>query len=810
MKKKTLLLTLIASGLVLAACGGKPKEEEHFTYRGYASSLGTKWDPFTWETSADNSMLDYVSEGFVGMVPLNTKTGSWQWSYDLAKSVTDVTAAHVADLDKYHVAHAEGVTSGYVYDVKINTSAKWEEKTIGDKVYGGKNITIDEIIESFKLMMDPASKNYRANLYYAGESAVAGGNQYYFNDQQRVYNAASFKNLEELVEAVQGGETVYFDVWDFWGAKGYVDADGNECPQYVSVLDETVYDTPAAWAAGEAVDAFNGISIINYYGEKYFDYFLFFTAVENWGYGKTFEETVGIYKVSNDTFRYVLATKLDMNYFMTSLTSGWLVNVELYNDLTTIDEATGIKKSTYGTSADTTISYGPYKLVSYEDEKQAVFTQNENWHGWKKDGPNLVSKTTFKVDGKTRRQYQTTDVVIDVMEDATAKLKFESGELNDYTPTAQELPDYVLSSVLYQVDETYTMSLFFNTDPEVLAELDKTGGNTNSIVLTNYNFRKAFSFAVNRSDWVKTTEAYKPAFTILNNLYYYDAYNNPNSQYRQSEQAMQAMVDLYGVEYGSGKTYKNLREAYESITGFDLVGAKALMKQAYDELLAENAISAGANITIRVAYKAGNLESSDYAQVAALEGYLNAALDGSGFGTLKLEPVGGLTGDHSRYKAVPHGEYAIGYGAWGGAAFYPFRNFQVYMDPDQYPDQINELGCWDPTTETFTLPVNGKDVTMTYQQWSQCMVGEGRFADESFEVKLEILAALEKDFLNKYYRIPLAGSTACFLLGYQQQYYTQEYNIMYDFGGSRLMIYNYNDAEWAAYVESQGHKLNYK
>ena len=238
------------------------------------------------------------------------------------------------------------------------------------------------------------------------------------------------------------------------------------------------------------------------------------------------------------------------------------------------------------------------------------------------------------------------------------------------------------------------------------------------------------------------------------------------------------------------------------------------MKQAYEELLADGLIKANAAIKIKVAYKKGALESPDYAQVAAMNAFFAAAIEGSGFASFEIEAVGNI---ENRYAAVPAGDYAIGYGAWGGAAFYPFRNFQVYMDPAQY--DVNELGCWDPTTETLAmeLDLNGngeigekETVEMTYQAWSQCMLPTGLFANAPVDIKLTILANLEYDYLNKYYRIPLAGSTACFLLGYQQHYYTQNYNIMYDFGGFRLMIYDYNDAEWAKFVSSKGGKLNYK
>ena len=99
---------------------------------------------------------------------------------------------------------------------------------------------------------------------------------------------------------------------------------------------------------------------------------------------------------------------------------------------------------------------------------------------------------------------------------------------------------------------------------------------------------------------------------------------------------------------------------------------------------------------------------------------------------------------------------------------------------------------------------------MTWQAWSNALIGTGPYANADFETKLQITADMEELYLKKVYRIPLASSTACFMLGYQVDYYTQEYNIMYDFGGFRLMSFNYTDAEWAEYVASQNGALSYE
>lgn len=460
------------------------------------------------------------------------------------------------------------------------------------------------------------------------------------------------------------------------------------------------------------------------------------------------------------------------------------------------------------------MSYGPYKIESMQPDRQIVFVQNENWFGWDRDENgelvtdeygNLVATTNYLVDGKNVRRYQTTRVVIDVMEESAMKQAFLKGELSDWTPTAEELPNYATSDKLYKQEETYTLSFFFNTDEKMLKEMDVSKGNVNSVVLSNTNFRKAFSLAMDRAEYVTATAGFKPAYALMNDLYFYDIYNDPTSSYRSSDAAMQAVCDLYGIEYGEGKAYATLKDAYRSVSGYNLTEAKNLMKTACEELVAAGLYTAGEDISIRIAWSAGALQSTDNNQVALMNKYINAAAEGSGFGSITLEAIGNL---ESRYDKVPAGEYAVGYGAWGGAFLYPFRNFQVYCDSDQY--DINEAACWNPAAEQLTLTVNGEDVTMTWKDWSNSMIGTGAFASADNATKLEITAAMEQLYLEKYYRIPICSMTACEILSYQCSYYTENYNVMYGFGGLELMTYNYTDAEWADFVKDQGGALSYE
>ncbi|MBQ8150816.1 MAG: hypothetical protein IJ041_09900, partial [Clostridia bacterium] len=81
-----------------------------YTYRSATTALGNNWNPHTWETNADDSILSYLSDPFVTMSILDSENGVYQWVYKMATSVTDVTKDHLDDLTKYNVTLMDGTT----------------------------------------------------------------------------------------------------------------------------------------------------------------------------------------------------------------------------------------------------------------------------------------------------------------------------------------------------------------------------------------------------------------------------------------------------------------------------------------------------------------------------------------------------------------------------------------------------------------------------------------------------------------------------------------------------------------------------
>ena len=789
---------------------GTPVALPTYTYNSYSSSLGTCWNPHTWETNADSSIMGYLEAPLTDITILNSEEGSYQWIFVAATDIKDVTAENVADLEKYGCAETDA-TEGYVYEIKLRPEMKWQD---------GTPINADTYIYSMKALLDPAMKNYRAGNYISGDSALAGAFDYY-NQGAPIYAPVVppyedtpdysldtsaydlYINLTSM-EMTITGYSFYELCYDY----GYVSTElynsfnsTTNIYGYTKVTDdnkETLLQMMDQYLAAFGVSIYNEDGSVN---EEFYKEFLFYDTKET-SPAVSFD-AVGLYKVDDYTIRYVCESAYDYYYFLTSCTSNWLVYEDLYEagkkttgELTTTD---------YATSMETTMSYGAFKMTSLQDGKQIVFEQNENYWEFTKNADGTLSSTTFfQVDGEYVEQYMTQKIVIDVMTDDAAKLAFLAGELDDWAPPASEVPQYSTSDQLYQVDETYTMRLFFNDNLASLQAMDEAG-NQNSVVMSNINFRKAMSLAIDRADWVTATAGYKPAYYLLNSLYFYDVYEDPASIYRNTDEAMQAICDLYGVEYGEGTPYKDLKAAYKSITGYNLTEAKNLFTTACNELVDAGLYTKGEPIVIRMGWAKGSLDASAQQQIELLNKYLNEALKDTGFGTIELQ---GIDNINDRYGDVVNGTYAIGYGAWGGAAFYPFNAIGCYTDAE-YAGTIHESGSWNPAAVDLTITINGEEKTMSYEAWTQSLRGTGEYATAEASIKLTILAELEQGVLEQYHCIPLATSATASMLSYKLSYYTEVYSIMYGFGGTRLLRYNYSDAEWAEFVESEGGNLSY-
>jgi hypothetical protein len=149
----------------------------------------------------------------------------------------------------------------------------------------------------------------------------------------------------------------------------------------------------------------------------------------------------------------------------------------------------------------------------------------------------------------------------------------------------------------------------------------------------------------------------------------------------------------------------------------------------------------------------------------------------------------------------------------------PFGLTDLYTNPSYQYD-----AAWYDATQvelTVNVPVNGvdTDLTMSLKNWSDALNGatvtvdgvEYNFGEATADVetRLDILAAIEGKVLESYNYLPMLLDGSMALLSQQVYYVVEEYNPVLGRGGIQYMKYNYDDAEWAAYVAEQGGELKY-
>ena len=781
--KRVLVLALAAAmTLSLAACGGKDNTEEAtYTYNLYMEASPTNWNPHTWEMSSDSEIMSYIEMGLVD-VRIGEDGDTWEWAMEMADEITDITATY-ADKEKYGIGADE---TGRVWEVKLNQNAKWADGTV---------INADTYVYSMQQLLDPAMKNYRANNYITGTAALYGASDYFYSDLagQDYYASLSSLGFGSEADAVAAGTELYIDIEGFWGI---TTADGKG---WASITDETEIRDEAV-EEGQDEDYVSPKYLYETYlaaGQMYESYAADYLGGVAGQYAAASFEDVGFVKVDDYTFLYITQDPVDEFYLYTAMLSNWIVYEDLYEAGKT---TTGnLVATNYGTSVDTYMSYGPYKLTGFEVDKQFICEKNDQWYGY--------------TDGKHEGEFQTTTVKYQIVADHNTQLQlFNQGNLDYISLTSDDMATYKMSDNLLKTDQTYTFRWIFGTDLEKLEALEKEANDgKNKKVLYYDDFRKAISLAMNREQLcLEGSAGYKPAYYLVNSLYYYNVAEDPTSVYRTTPEAKKVVLDLYGLEY----TEETIDEVYETVTGYDVEAAKALFQSVYEQAIADGNYTEGQEIHIRCcASAASSLTAEDVAQQDLLNDFVAAATVGTGFeGKITFEFY---SGSATRYDDVAQGKVEMIRGAWGGAAFYPFQMMLCYCEPEYMGgvEKIHESNGWDPTKEKLTITYDfdgdgtAEDKTDTFQNWSK-LINYDNTVD--METKLNVLAAIEKGLMEAYQCIPWGCDVVCSLYSQKVTMGTTEYDIMYSYGGVRHMTYNFTDAEWTEYVASEGGTLNYE
>lgn len=818
MKQKKLLM-LIAMVLVVVLCASvltackkdkgkdnKPyditkrastgwEDSRQYTLREYTAQLPGQWCTILSSDSVDNDMESYMTSAFYEFnykFDANGKIvpGAYTVEYSAATKLEDVTKKYAG---KYGLA--ADAKKGQAFAMTLRNDLKWND---------GTPIKAADFVYTMTQQLSPKYLFDTASNYYSGNYVIHNAENYVKQGQKGMFPAYSVMKEYNVAD---DAKLIYSTTNSRVAEKGFT-------PEVI------VEEFGIEGMTVEKINALNGKSLADIKKDA--------TLNETWeallGAWKTdpneeldFFETeyefpamdfseVGYFVGDNE---YELVMVIDgtlkpldeegnLTYEAGYYFSNWpLVKKDLWEKCE--DTTKTPYANSYCTSLEKSASWGPYKLTNYQDDKTYTVSRNDKWFGY---GLPQYAK-----------QYQTDTIITNkIPEWDTAWLSFQNGDLDSISMDVKIASDYRTSRQAFFTPDTATGCL--NLQSLAISHTDKR----NNLLLNYADFRKAISLALNRDDYcAKNRPSSQAALGLLNSMYYNDVENG--KVYRDSVQAKEAILSAYGAEKVEGGwkvgtvVYKDIDEAVDAMTGYNVTLARQLMTSAYNKAKADGNYRDGEKIilTFGVSEITANTDrTKNWFQAAFDDATKGTALEGK----ISIEYF--IFSDKTWSDQFKKGEYDLCFGAWANAPFNP----SYLLCETQINKAVRWAQEWDPTKVSVTVKAtpdaDHKDGVYTYnlEQWRLILQGkEGcpvNFKNFSMEDQLTALGAVEAAILKEYYSVPVFSLYSANLMGYKTDYVTYEYNTFMGYGGIRYMSYNFDDTEWAAFVSEKGGTLNYK
>lgn len=778
-----------------------------YTYNVYTSTFPTLWNVHDYETNTDSIITDYTSAGFY--------TFDYNETYDGYALVEDMAIGEPVDVTSQYVGEEWGIAEGdtaKAWKVTIRQDIKWQD---------GTPITAQNFVNSIELLLNPEANNYRADSVYNGSFQLVNAQNYFYGGKTVTLAADSIhsvysedldaglvfslaapsaeRNCEVSMRTSMGFPASY----DAVACANYLIGNhGADMPAFTAETAAAMEGKTLAEIKADATLKAAWEALIGWWQTEPNEELDFFVAE------KTYEEysfdKVGVKAVSDYEIVYILVTPLEGFYLKYNM-SPWLVHEDLYKSCIKMED--GVYYNTYGTSPETTMSYGPYMLETFQNDKQFTLVKNPYYFGYN--------------DAENANRYWTTKIVYDYVQESTTALElFEQGKLDSKGLNAEEMQIYSKSEHTYYQAGDSTFFIALNPDLDALTAEQAKKENTNKTILTIKEFRMALSFALDRSAFcLATSPTNGPAFGVYSSIIVSDPENG--TAYRTTEQAKDALVNFWGLadEIGEGKLYADKDEAIESITGYNLDLGKEYFNKAYDAAIAQGLMDEDDVVEICIGIPNAKSTTYNNGYDFLVNNYTEAVKGTKLEGKLtftKDDTIGNDFADALKSNQVN----MIFFVGWTGSALDPYGLMEAYTSTDYQYDP-----AWNTTTENLTIAIDGVEYTATVWAWTEAMGGKkititaadgttkefsAGSSDNIPEIRLDILAALEGAVLQTYDMIPLADDASASLKGMQIRYYVEEYIYGVGRGGVKYMQYNYTDAEWDAFVAAQGGKLNYK
>ncbi len=802
-KRLALLVALVMVVSCFAACakGGKSKDAT-YTYNYALSEFPTNWNYHTYQTATDAEILDYITAGFYTFDYNETMDGYKMVPGMAVGDPVDVTSQYVG---KYGIE--EGDTAK-AYVLTLRDDLKWED---------GTAITAQDFVESAKRLLNPDAQNYRADVMYSGSVSIVNAQNYLKQGQSGWFTADNVHTTysEDLdaelkfVLAPAGGD--YAEEASFRAAFGFpASYDAAATAEYLvtDYLADTAFTADvAASMEGKTLAEIKADAtmkaaweaLIGWWQTEPNEELDFFLA--SYTYPElAWEDNVGWFALSDTELCFVMDNELSGFYLKYNLPAP-LVHVETYDACASVVD--GVYTNTYGTSVETTMSYGPYKLTAFQADKQYTLEKNEHYFDLSED------------------TYQTTSIVVDYVKEASTRLELlQQGKLDTYGLTIDNMDEYQMSDYTYYSTGDSTFAMCFNPDAAALVTAQEAAGaGKNKTILTIPEFRMAMSFALDRNAFcLATSPLNAPGFGLYSGLIVSDP--EAGTAYRTTDVAKNVLAEFWGVseEYGEGKLYANIDEAIDSITGYNLTKAQELFNAAYDKAIADGLMKATDVVEIKIGTPNNTSAFYNNGYEFLVNNYTEAVKGTKLEGKLTFtrdDTLGNGFSDALKNNQV---DMLFGVG-WTDSALDPYGLMEAYLDPRyQYDD------CIDFTTIMLDIEIDGVKYTASCWDWYQVMNGTATeikaadgttkeyscgVADENPEVRLQILGALEGAVLLNYTFIPIMDDAGAQIRGQQIEYYTEEYIFGMGFGDLKYYTYNYTDAEWEKFVEKNNGMLDY-
>ena len=764
---------------------------EMYSYRTYNTVSPSNWCELTYQDNNDTTLMGYTSSSFFTydfkfdeygeIVP-----GEFEIEYMAATGLEDVTAEY---------AEAWGLdpeSKGYAFKITLRDDLKWEN---GDPIVAG------DFVYTMQEQLNPLFQNYRADSYYAGSVNLVGAQSYVKQGLSSETTIKALMAMDGLADidaflAAYGDYPAYIN-WDYSFGAAYDSATGE-------------------WGAAEDKIVDSGMTMKDMYPFYVQEAQAFTDEAEakewaltelyiNYTYPEFSWDKVGLLAPDDYTLIVIMTDPLDLIDEEGNLTyhcaydfSGLpLVHKATYEKCKQAPvEGSTLWTTTYNTSKETTMSWGAYKLESFQAGKEWVVVRNTNWFGY-----NMPENEGL---------YQTDRIVEEIVDEwNTAWLKFLAGQIDGIAIDVSVAPDYKGSARAYFTPDDFVGSAQLQSSKAGLEARESE--NVNKTMLSYTDFRMAMSLAVDRAEYAnKCTTSSLAGFGLFNTMHYYDVANG--GVYRNTDEAKQVLCDVYGVDVSK---FASLDDAVDSITGYNPEMAKQLVNKAYEQALADGEIDADDVVVLTFGSSSDDEATRrhyDYLSGAwtkmcegtALEGRIRFEFDAS-FGAKWAND----------FRA---GAYDICLGGWTGAAWNPGYFLLAYLH-----DNYRYATGWDTSAVMMTFTMkgvaeDGGDITdtMSLMDWYSCLNGlagcKYNWSESALEQeqRLQLIAALEGEILKSYYAVPLRNSFSASMLSYKLDYITYEYNTFMGYGGLKYASYNYTDEEWAVAVFEQGGQLDYK